>query len=143
MELIKLKSQYSGRKFGELVLSHMKGQTHNYIIKALQGTIDLVSESFNKNEIMRLIDEFNEEINEKSFWANDSGNSLSFITNKTKKRFMELGLTASDEDLFNVYNIIVLNFTYSANVNSDMKKYIKSSIRTGFFTKPYAKKIYH
>jgi len=140
MNLDAVKNQFQGRKFGELVLHHLKSQSQNDIIAALQGTVQLLPDLFQEGEIERLIDDCNAKAYEKTFWQTDCADEFSYIIELAKDRFSQVGLLPNEDDLFNVFNIIVLNFAYGASSQIEMKKFIKDSVSTSIFKKIFGKK---
>ena len=48
-----------------------------------------------------------------------------------EKELKDKGVQLSEENLFDVFNIIVMNFAYSSHKDPRMKKFIKSSIGKG------------
>ena len=49
------------------------------------------------------------------------------------KELQEQGLTTINDELFDIFNIIVMNFAYSAHQDTRLEKFIKSSTDTSFF----------
>ena len=127
-----LVKQFEGRKFGELVLHHMNEQPFEQIVAAMQGMMERLPAQL-RNEIEGLIDNANPLSFKKEFWADDCGKILRFITSMVEKELQEKGAQPSEDNLFDVFNIIVMNFAYSAYKDQRMKKFIKSSIGKGLF----------
>ena len=127
-----LAEQFGGRKFGELVLHHIDKQSFKQIVLAIQGTIKSLPVQL-RNEIEGLIDSANPMAFEKEFWSDDCGKILRFITSMVEKQLQEKEVKFSEENVFDVFNIIVLNYAYSAHKDLRMKKFIKSSIGNGLF----------
>ena len=127
-----LATQFEGRKFGELVLYHIKNQSFEQIIKAMQGTIDSLPSNI-QNEIESLLDNANLLAYKKEFWADDCGQILKFIVSAAQKELEEKGVIPTEDNLFDVFNLIVMNFAYSAYKDPKMKKFINTSIRKGIF----------
>jgi len=127
-----LAEQFEGRKFGELVLYHMNEQPFEQIVAAMQGTMEGLPAQV-RNEIEGLIDNTNLLAFKKEFWADNCGKILRFITSMVEKELQEKGVHPSEDNLFDVFNIIVMNFAYSAYKDQRMKKFIKSSIGKGLF----------
>lgn len=138
MNLQNLQNQFRGRKLGELVLYHLRSQSDNALIQALQGSIRQLPLAFQQEEIEGLIDECNKKVYDKSFWEQDCADSIVSIANKARKGFQQCNLSPSDDDLFNVFNILILNYAYSAQVQPEMKKFIKKSVNTGFFARLFS-----
>jgi hypothetical protein len=125
-----LAEQFEGRKFGELVLHHIDQQPFEQIVAAMQGTMQGLPLQV-RTEIEKLIDSANPLAFKKEFWADDCGRILRFIISMIEKELQEKGVMPSEENLFDVFNIIVLNFAYSAHKDPRMKKFIKGSIGKG------------
>lgn len=137
MNLDALKKQFQGRKFGELVLHHLKSQSQNDRTAALQGTFQLLPDIFQTRGIENLIDDINVKAYEKTFWQTDCADVFSYIINLTKDRFSRVGLTPNNDDLFNIFNIVVMNFAHNASTQNNMKKFIKDSVKTSIFKKMF------
>ncbi len=127
-----LAAQFEGRKFGELVLHHIDNQSFEQTVSAMQGTMEGLPAQVREG-IEELIDNANPLARKKEFWSDDCGTILRFITSIVEKEFQEKGVHLSEETLFDVFNIIVMNFAYSSHKDPRMKKFIKSSVGKGLF----------
>src|SRR5690606_24308934 len=111
MDLQGLASQFTGRKFGELVLHQFKRTGKDRIAPALAGTIQQLPPA-----AMPLAEPWIDEITsfgtDPAFWQSDAGQTFSTICNAAKQRLSEAGITPSDDDLFTMFQIILLNFVY-------------------------------
>jgi len=129
-----LAKQFKGRKFGELVLHHIDRQSFDQIVAGMSGTIEGLPASI-QGEIERLIDSANPLAFEKDFWSDDCGRILRFLTSMVERELNEKGVYASEDNLFDVFNIIVMNYAYSAHKDPRMKKFIKGCVSKGLFAK--------
>lgn len=129
-----LAEQLVGRKFGELVLYHMKKQPPEQIVSALRGLTNRLPAQV-INDIEGLIDKINPLAFKKEFWADDCGTMFQFILSVVDKELQGNVELLSEDNLMDVFNIIVLNFAYSAYNDQRMKKFIKSSTGKGLFGK--------
>ena len=127
-----LAEQFEGRKFGELVLHHIDKQPFEQIVAAMQGTMEGLPAQV-RGEVEGLIDSANSLAFKKEFWSDDCGRILKFISSMVEKELQEKGCGLSEENTFDVFNIIVLNYAYSAHKDPRMKKFIKGSIGKGLF----------
>jgi len=127
-----LAKQFEGKKFGELVLHHMDEQPFEQIVSALMGMMKGLPDQV-REEIEGLIDNVNSLATKKDFWGDDCGAILKFIIFMSEKELREKGVQSSEAVLFDVFNIIVLNFAYAANKEPKLKKFIKKSIGKGLF----------
>ena len=124
-----LSKQFKGKKFGELVLRHVKKQSKSKILNAMQGLMNLLLQKTDRVEIEKIIDTYNAQAYSKVFWIEDCGDKLINISKDAKKIFTKYDIEPTDEDLINIFNIIVLNYAYSTKLQNQMKKYIKSAIK--------------
>lgn len=131
MNLQTLSTQYSGRKFGELVLHHYKSMKQDVVLPALSGNIDALPASA-KPLVESWIDEFSAFGTEASFWQSDAGKTFSLICIAAKKRLQSAGVVATDTDVFAMFQIIVLNFVYGLHRHPQSKAFIQKSLGIGF-----------
>jgi hypothetical protein len=124
--------QFEGKKFGELVLIHIKQQPFEHLLAALQGTSEGLPSSI-QSEVTELIDNANSLARKKEFWADDCGAIFRFITSRANKELQDKGIKPTDSELFDIFNIIVMNYAYSAKKDPRMKKFINSSVGKGLF----------
>lgn len=131
MDINSLSQQFTGRKFGELVLYHYNKQEFETIITALLGTIEELPES-----VIPHVDSWIDEINsfgaEPSFWKKDCGEVFIDICNRARQKLQSLSVCATEDQIFNMFNIIVLNFAYNAHKSPETKAFIQQSIGIGF-----------
>jgi len=133
-------NQLKGKKFGELVLDHIKNQTSEEINSKLFITLNNLPAWLKNNEIEILIDHLNSKAYEKTFWRTDSGDQFAHIIKITKDRFSNIDYPLSNEDYLNVFNVIVLNFSFGASIQKEMRRFIKNSISNNFFSNLFRKK---
>ena len=129
-----LAKQFEGRKFGELVLHHIDKQSFNQIVAGMLGTIKGLPASI-QGEIERLIDSANSLAFEKDSGSDDCGRILRFLTSMVERELNKKGVCPSEDNLFDVFNIIVMNYAYSAHKDPRMKKFIKGCVSKGLFAK--------
>lgn len=134
IDIAQVKVDMAGKKFGDLVLYHMKKQSFEQIQLAMLGTIEALPAPIAK-EITSLIDNSLELAYKKEFWADDCGKIYKFITSMAEKDIEEKGGRASEKQLYDMFNIIVLNYAYSGYKDPRMKKFIEKSVGGGLFKK--------
>lgn len=131
VDLEELAKQFQGRKFGELVLLHIKQQSFEQLVIAVQDTIAGLETSI-QTEVEELIDNANSLAMKREFWADDCGRILQFITSMTNTQLKEKGLNPTESELFDIFNIVVMSYAYSAQKDPRMRKFIASSAGKGF-----------
>jgi hypothetical protein len=131
MDINSLSQQFTGRKFGELVLNHYKNQDLRRIVEALQGTIEELPESA-RPSVESWIDEIAPLGTDSSFWRRDCGEVFLEICEQARQKLSIYTVQVNDEQLLNMFNIIVLNFAYGAHKHQGTKSFIQKSIGIGF-----------
>lgn len=132
MTLNELKIQYSGRKFGELVLHHLKTQSEVQIKNAIIGLKDSVHP-----KLVDTTEKFLETITfgfakSKDFWKTDCGESLMLFINTTKNEAIKNQINVDDDYAFDIFNLIVLTLAQRAQNNNEFMKHIKKSIKSNW-----------
>lgn len=89
MNLKELKQQFRGRKFGELVLHHVKRRDSQFLLQALRGTMQELSSKIPVSEFEILIDLIFFKAYDEAFWRQDCGDALISITNDINKKMPE------------------------------------------------------
>lgn len=131
MNIKKLTQQFHGRKFGELVMHHYANQSATETMDALAGTTILLPKNL-QNKIADWIDEVSFVGADPAFWKADCGEVFEQMTEFAISHFEEQGINISDDDAFNLFQIILLNFAYTAHNNPSSKAFIQKSIGIGF-----------
>lgn len=137
MNLQELSAQYAGRKFGELVLHHFKRMNQETLVPALAGTIRTLPPAA-RPLAEDWIDEITTFGTEPSFWQSDAGQTFALICSAAKDRLADAGITASDDDIFNMFQIILLNFVYGLHKHPQSKAFIQQSIGIGFLRRIFS-----
>ncbi len=132
MDLKSLAKQFEGRKFGELILYHYKNQKFKTTISAL---IEIRAEIL-KNPGFNLEEWLDENciqgINS-LFWSRDCGEVLNEILEKAQIKLKNLNIKPTEDLLFNLFQIIILNFVYGIFKHPPSKAFIQKSIGFRFF----------
>jgi hypothetical protein len=115
-----LYEQYEYKEFGCLVLYYAKYQSLDNLTLAFME----ISSYENKNE-EEFIDIINNNAYDESFWTRPCFHAFSFVREMYK---MTINNKADDRELFNIFNIIVLNFAISTIEHPEVGKFIKKSI---------------
>ena len=131
MDIQALAEQFRGRRFGELILHHHKKQDLPTIIAALQGTLaDLPDQARARSE--QWIDEIAPLGAREEFWQRDCGEAFLDICQRARSFLEALGTRPTNDDLFNMFQIITLNFAYGAHQHPQSKAFIQKAIGIGF-----------
>lgn len=73
---------------------------------------------------MDFIDRWNERVYEKQFWRMDTSEVFSDIVEDARSLLVSAGAPTDDETLFNMCQIVILSYAYSAVQQKNMRKFI-------------------
>jgi hypothetical protein len=90
---------------------------------SVMGTIEMLPHKV-QHLAMDFIDRWNEQCHKKGFWQIDTSEMLIMITEDARKIFKEKHIPIDDETLFNMFQIIVLSYAYSASDQPRMREFI-------------------
>ena len=131
-----LADQMRGRRFGELVLHHIKKQSDSQIVAALSHTVSFLPAPL-QTASADWIDINNPDGINSSFWQMDCGDAVLLITKRAAEFASELGVRPDDDMLLNLFQIIVLNFAYTANSEPKSKAFIQKSLGFGLLRRMF------
>jgi hypothetical protein len=121
--LAELRSQFAGTRFAELVHQHVRRQSQRERIQGIQGTVALLpaparplAEGF--------IDVWNARAYDPEFWQRDSASVFDEIIAEARNLLRPLGRAGDDEAVFNLFNVVVLSYAYSAYDQPKMRKFM-------------------
>lgn len=126
INLPEVRAQFAGTRFRELIQHHLRRQSQPKRIEGLQGTIELlpgdargVAEGF--------IDRWNAHVYDQGFWQRDTSEVFDDIIADARTVLRPLDLGTDDEAAFNLFNIVVMNYAYSAYDQPKMRKFMRIS----------------
>ena len=124
-----LSKQYKGRKFGELILHHLKQQS----VEDIDNSISELENNIHP-QLKETTDKFLETIvhgfaKTKRFWKEDCGEALIMYTNSTKAEAKKFGIEVSDDYAFDTFNLIVLTLAKEAAMDKQLEKFIRKSVK--------------
>ena len=137
MDLTALAQQFSGRKFGELVLHHCKEQSLAQTVTALQGTMEELPRPA-RPSVEGWIDQMNPSALDREFWARDCGDVFLDVCLRARQVLKATLTQPTDEQVFSMFQIIVLNFTYAIQQDSKSKAFVQKSIGVGFISRLFS-----
>lgn len=134
MDLDSIRAQFHGRKFGELVLEHLNKLDFTTTVQALRGiTQDLPAVV--QPLVESWIDDMNPSSRVEQFWQQDCGVALMSITTAAAAKLRGGGIEPSSDDLFNMFQIIVLNFVCAGHNHPQSKAFIQKAVGIGFLSR--------
>ena len=123
--LDQLREGYEGKPFRELIDYHLQRQKQGERIKGVLGTVELLPPEA-QPLVEEFIDAWNVRAYDASFWITDTASVLEEITADARRRLNNVGASTDDETLFNMFNIVVMNFAYGAHTQPKMRQFIWS-----------------
>lgn len=126
-DIDKLKLQFKNSEFHELIEEHTNKQSKEQIVASLFETIQALPERI-RPLIELFIDRWNVIAYEKSFWHLDTSDVFIAIENDAKELFQNNKVEYTDNDMFYMFQIIVLNFAHSAVEQPKMFEFMKEDV---------------
>lgn len=123
VDLDKLRIQFKGKQFSELVLYHIRRQNQTNRIKGILGTVALLPEAA-RDLVEGFIDRWNTRVYDQEFWRKDTADVFEEIIEDARNILRPLGLAENDKAAFNLFNIVVLNYAYNAYNQPGMREFI-------------------
>lgn len=127
VDLKALEYQFAGAKFGELVLHHFRRTDFESISKSFAGTLDLLPHPA-QQIVESWIDQISSESMQEEFWRKDCSESLKEIADAARQRLLEIGIQTTDENVFNMFQLIVLNFVYSFHKHHSNRIFVEKAL---------------
>ncbi len=126
INLPELRAQFAGTRLRELVQHHLRRQSQRSRIDGLQSTINLLPEVA-RGVAERFIDRWNARVYDQEFWERDTSEVFDDIIADARTVLRRLDLGTDDEAAFNLFNIVVMNYAYSAYDQPKMRKFMRIS----------------
>lgn len=130
-----LRAQFAGTRLRELVQHHLRRQSQCRRIDGLQATINLLPEVA-RGVAEGFIDRWNAHVYDQEFWERDTSEVFDDIIADARTVLRPLDLETDDEAAFNLFNIVVMNYAYSAYDQPKMREFM--GILGGSFPWPSA-----
>lgn len=128
--LAEVRAGLVGSPYSKLIEYHLKKQTDSTREFALQGTIQLLPDWF-RPWMEGLIDEWSETGRYSGFWQTDCAVVFDHILQSARNVVAFTDNNINDDDLFNIFQVITLNFASMASQHRELRKFAR--IRKGFF----------
>jgi len=127
--LAELRQQFAGSTFKDMIQHHINRQGRSGIGEAVLATMRMMS-SEEKEVGEVLIDDYNIWAYERDFWKKDCASVLDEICALGMAKLRVKGQSPTGESLFNLFQVIVLNFALTALDDKGFRKY--AGIRIGW-----------
>jgi len=123
INLEELRQGFQGKPFCELIKHHLDHQKQDTRIFGIQGTAEMLPKEA-RPLVEPFINRWHDRAYEKDFWQMDTAIVFDEIIDDARRVLSESGIQFNDETLFNMFNIIVLSYAYSAHDQPKMREFI-------------------
>ncbi len=125
IDIVELEKGFRGKSFNKLIEAHINKHNERQLYNASQGTMNLLPVQA-KPAIEGFIDMWNERVYSKEIWFSDTGEIFLDIVNSSVEVLKGYGVeNIDDEMLFNMFQVIVLNYAYSAVNQPKMQEFME------------------
>jgi hypothetical protein len=122
VDLGQVEERLKGTEYRKLVQQHLR-KIGAGLELALSAAIEALTDQ-ERQAGEGLIDEYNKKGCEQDFWGRDCASVLKDILSEFSERLSQEGLTAGDKILFNMFEIITLNFALHAHRDKELRKFM-------------------
>ncbi|BAS26751.1 hypothetical protein [Limnochorda pilosa] len=123
VNLPELRAQFAGTRFWQLVQHHLRRQSQGELTQGVHGTVALLPEAA-RDLAEEFIDRWNARVYDRSFWQRDTADVFDEIIGDARSVLRPLGLATDEEAAFNLFNIVVLSYAYSAYDQPKMREFM-------------------
>jgi hypothetical protein len=123
INLDELREQYRGTRFAQLVQHQLNHQSQDQRINGIRGTIAMLPEQA-RPLVEGFIDRWNVRAYDQQFWQRNTALIFEEIIQDARAILSPLGLEVDDEAVFNMFNIVVLSYAYSAYDQPKMREFM-------------------
>lgn len=123
VNLTEMRTQFAGTHFSQLVQHHLRRQSQRERTQGVHATIVLLPEA--ARELAEgFIDRWNTRVYDQDFWQRDTADVFDEIIADARNVLRPHGLANDDEAAFNLFNIVVLSYAYSAYDQPKMREFL-------------------
>lgn len=123
IDLAQLRKQYEGTRYAEFVQHHLNRQDNQQRLAGIRGTIGLLPEPL-RPSVEGFIDHWNTKAQDESFWQSDTARVLDEVVTDGRRLADSVGVQADDEAMFNLFNIVTMNYAVSAENQPKMREFM-------------------
>lgn len=127
MDLTGLEAQFRGGTFGELVLRHRSQSSVESCLSACQGIIEQLPVQA-RPLAETWMDEMNALTNSSELWTQDCGDAFASITSAAVRKLKAADVRFTDDDVFNMFQLIVLNYAYATHRSGHSRAIIEQAL---------------
>jgi len=131
VDMEEFKEQVRGKPYNSLIQYHLKRQSSRELENGIKGTIAMLPTEM-LSAVEMIIDFWNLRAKDAVFFRRDCADVFEEIIWETELMFSKRGIQYDEESLFNVFQIITLNFASMASTQPKLRKF--AGIKKGWFS---------
>ena len=131
INLDEVKSGFLGKSYNALVQYHIKRQNAKRLAMAIEGTKEMLPSGI-ISHLVEFCDRWNSKAYDADFWTEDCAEVFTKIINDAAEVLLQVDIRPDDETLFNIFQLVTLNFALAASLQPKMRKF--AGIKKGFFS---------
>lgn len=120
VDLSELRQGLRGKPYRELIKLHLDRESALELETATQQTILMLPDEV-LDQVGAFIDKWNQRVFDAGFWSEDCAAVLDAITTEAYVWIVPQSARLSDEDLFNIFQIVTLNYAFMAAKQANVR----------------------
>ena len=122
VDLNQFKEQIRGQPYNSLVQHHLRRQSVHELVLGIKGTTARLPQGV-IGRVETLIDMWNSRAHDADFWRRDCAEVFEEIIWEGEMILESSGFKKDDETLFNIFQVITLNFASAAATQPTLRKF--------------------
>ncbi len=111
-----------GRPFRSLIQHHLNSQSPADRLKGFNATLLLLPSEVQPT-VEAFIDQWNERARDRELWETDCAAIFDEIVGDARLLVRQLGVVEDDDTLFNMFQVVTLNYAYSADHERSFRQF--------------------
>jgi len=120
INLDELRAGMRGRPYNTLIREHLKHQKARQFNMAIEGTKELLPPGI-RDGLEDFCDHYNSMAYEADFWRQDCAEVFDLIIEGARDIMQKAGITQDDETLFNIFQLVTMNFALAVSVQPGLR----------------------
>ena len=131
IDLDDLRRKFAGTRYRDLVQYHIGHQALPDLERCIAGAMEQLPAPVLAG-LEAAVDEWNEAARDEDFWGTDTGEVFDSMLETARRLFRDHDAPATEEDLFNVFQVFVLTHAAAASEDRGLRRF--AGIRKGLFS---------
>ncbi len=131
INLDEVRSGFFGKPYNALVQYHIKRESAQILAMSVEGTKNMLPTG-TISYLVEFCDRWNLKAYDANFWEEDCAEVFTKIMDDAAEVLLQSGIRPDDETLFNIFQLVTLNFALAASLQPKMRKF--AGIKKGLFS---------